>query len=84
MYITYRLNEDVFVRFQGLSQISQDVLLLAAKAKEGKLQPHEFRVSGKNFTSQSATVQKSKIFKESLNLSMYYQHALSCWRCFRV
>lgn len=30
--------------FQGLSQISQDVLSLATKAKEGKLQPHEFQV----------------------------------------
>lgn len=30
---------------KGLAAISKDVALLAAKAREGKLQPHEFQVS---------------------------------------
>ena len=35
----------ILVCWQGLSAIGQDVLALAAKAREGKLQPHEFQVS---------------------------------------
>ena len=30
------------MRFQGLAQISKDVKELAGRAREGKLQPHEF------------------------------------------
>ena len=35
----------ILMCWQGLSAIGQDVLALAAKAREGKLQPHEFQVS---------------------------------------
>ena len=33
-----------FLSVQGLAQIAQDVATLAAKAREGKLQPQEFQV----------------------------------------
>lgn len=33
-----------FLNCQGLAAISQDIKTLAIKAKEGKLQPHEYQV----------------------------------------
>lgn len=40
---------------KGLSAISADVSALAAKARDGKLQPHEFQVR-RIIASSSATV----------------------------
>ena len=51
--------------FQGLSQISQDVLSLATKAKEGKLQPHEFQ--GGTFTISNLGMFGIKSFSAVIN-----------------
>ncbi|KAK3087300.1 hypothetical protein FSP39_004404 [Pinctada imbricata] len=50
---------------KGLSQISQDVQLLAAKAKEGKLQPHEFQ--GGTFTISNLGMFGIKSFTAVIN-----------------
>ena len=39
------MTEPVGFLFQGLATISQDVNMLAQKARDGKLQPHEFQVN---------------------------------------
>ncbi|XP_048728160.2 dihydrolipoyllysine-residue acetyltransferase component of pyruvate dehydrogenase complex, mitochondrial-like [Ostrea edulis] len=50
---------------KGLSNINQDVLLLAAKAKEGKLQPHEFQ--GGTFTISNLGMFGIKSFSAVIN-----------------
>ena len=50
---------------KGLSQISQDVLSLATKAKEGKLQPHEFQ--GGTFTISNLGMFGIKSFSAVIN-----------------
>lgn len=55
---------------KGLSNINQDVLLLAAKAKEGRLQPHEFQ--GGTFTISNLGMFGIKSFRQS---SILHRHA---------
>lgn len=50
---------------KGLSNINQDVLLLAAKAKEGRLQPHEFQ--GGTFTISNLGMFGIKSFSAVIN-----------------
>ncbi|CAG2233943.1 DLAT [Mytilus edulis] len=50
---------------KGLSQISQDVLALATKAKEGKLQPHEYQ--GGTFTISNLGMFGIKSFSAVIN-----------------
>lgn len=51
---------------KGLAAISKDITALAAKAREGKLQPHEFQVS----ITETVALQTFYVYI-SINMPMY-------------
>lgn len=52
---------------KGLTAISKDITALAAKAREGKLQPHEFQVSITNYK----TLKLHKFYLDRIDIQKY-------------